>query len=731
MANEHIDHSTVSISSGVGLSGGGTIESTRTLALDIPGLVGEGAIVAADTLAFYDATAGAHRKVTLTELGVALVVGDEKVKVDAAATAGYLGVAAGDGVLRTSSLFTYTDGGDFVTLGIDESALTIANMSGAANYLLADGSVNLTGNLSVDAGITIDGRDLSVDGTKLDGIEDAADVTDATNVAAAGAAMSGGAFHDGFSDFVANEHIDWTGASVAFSTSSTITGVNVTSGSNPGHTHLGGVSGVDTVTELTNNGSMNGAPCHVVYSDGVDTFDFVDVSDEAKSNAIGLLAEAISMGNSGFVRVGGVLSKEAGWWIAVGAGAGGLTAGSFYYVSTVTPGWITDTKPTDLAYRVVRLGIALSTTDLAIDIQEAAPKLELLDTNATIYVATTGNDSTGTGLSGAPFATLQKALSSLADNVISPSVIATIQFSDGTYVRTTTDTVNHPDGGRIRIVGENTHSISMTSVQSSSGSAGAWSIVCNVSDTSNVAVDDFVMFPYNMSGGTRAVTMCGVWKVTVKSGSTITVASTHKYASAPSGAVAGTLTVLKTVLQYNGVGGIAVSTKLGLIDKLCLSGNGNGNGIAGGALSVTAGGTSLGISRFSLNVSAAAKSVFYLHDSCISSATNTGVRVLYGFVWMLRAVVSGATGRGIFNSSGHVDCQSAVISGNSVTAIDASWVGLIICYGAKCQYNTAIGVYSYAGSFIRAQTATVNNNGGANFNPAINTLGNVQSYTIQ
>lgn len=46
--------------------------------------------------------------------------------------------------------------------------------------------------------------------TKLSGIEAAADVTDAVNVAAAGAAMSGGAFHDGFSDFVANEHIDWT-----------------------------------------------------------------------------------------------------------------------------------------------------------------------------------------------------------------------------------------------------------------------------------------------------------------------------------------------------------------------------------------------------------------------------------------------------------------------------------------------------------------------------------------
>ena len=50
-----------------------------------------------------------------------------------------------------------------------------AKISGGSNpghshtiYLLADGTRDLTGNLSVDALVTIDGRDLSVDGTALD-----------------------------------------------------------------------------------------------------------------------------------------------------------------------------------------------------------------------------------------------------------------------------------------------------------------------------------------------------------------------------------------------------------------------------------------------------------------------------------------------------------------------------------------------------------------------------------
>jgi len=57
------------------------------------------------------------------------------------------------------------------------------------HYLLADGTRDLTGNMLVDALVTIDGRDLSVDGSKLDAIEALADVTDSTNVDGAGAVM--------------------------------------------------------------------------------------------------------------------------------------------------------------------------------------------------------------------------------------------------------------------------------------------------------------------------------------------------------------------------------------------------------------------------------------------------------------------------------------------------------------------------------------------------------------
>jgi hypothetical protein len=57
-----------------------------------------------------------------------------------------------------------------------------------AKYLSKAGGT-LTGNIAFAGSQTVDGRDVSTDGTKLDGIEANADVTDTTNVTAAGALM--------------------------------------------------------------------------------------------------------------------------------------------------------------------------------------------------------------------------------------------------------------------------------------------------------------------------------------------------------------------------------------------------------------------------------------------------------------------------------------------------------------------------------------------------------------
>jgi hypothetical protein len=56
-----------------------------------------------------------------------------------------------------------------------------------SNNITGTGGLNITGNIALTG--TVDGRDIAADGTRLDTIEDNADVTDTANVTAAGALM--------------------------------------------------------------------------------------------------------------------------------------------------------------------------------------------------------------------------------------------------------------------------------------------------------------------------------------------------------------------------------------------------------------------------------------------------------------------------------------------------------------------------------------------------------------
>jgi len=110
-------------------------------------------------------------------------------------------------IVAGSSKLTVSNGDGVAgnpTLDIDESQININNLAGAgAGYIdwtdatadfkttglmEARGNLDVSGDIGVDG--LVDGRNISVDGTKLDGIEAGADITDAANVQAAGAVMN-------------------------------------------------------------------------------------------------------------------------------------------------------------------------------------------------------------------------------------------------------------------------------------------------------------------------------------------------------------------------------------------------------------------------------------------------------------------------------------------------------------------------------------------------------------
>ena len=85
------------------------------------------------------------------------------------------------------------------TLGLGTAATTAAtDYATAAQGTTADNALpkaggQMTGNITFSGAQTVDGRDLSADGSKLDGIETSADVTDTANVKTALNASLGGA----------------------------------------------------------------------------------------------------------------------------------------------------------------------------------------------------------------------------------------------------------------------------------------------------------------------------------------------------------------------------------------------------------------------------------------------------------------------------------------------------------------------------------------------------------
>jgi hypothetical protein len=78
------------------------------------------------------------------------------------------------------------NGSDVEVMLITPTAI-LTPADGSVTSATLDTNLSIAGNLAV--GGTVDGRDVATDGTKLDGIEASADVTDTTNVTSAGALM--------------------------------------------------------------------------------------------------------------------------------------------------------------------------------------------------------------------------------------------------------------------------------------------------------------------------------------------------------------------------------------------------------------------------------------------------------------------------------------------------------------------------------------------------------------
>jgi len=135
-------------------------------------------------------------------------------------------------------------------------------------------------------------------------------------------------------------------------------------------------SQVETETVTLTNGEINALViCSVVYSDANDSAKRALATVVATSEVVGFATAAtVAAGQPATIQTSGVLAATTGQWDAMAAAAdsqsGGLTVGQVYYLGEGAAGKYTKTGTHTVGSALVRLGIAISTTEMLIGISE-------------------------------------------------------------------------------------------------------------------------------------------------------------------------------------------------------------------------------------------------------------------------------------------------------------------------------------------------------------------------
>lgn len=144
-------------------------------------------------------------------------------------------------------------------------------------------------------------------------------------------------------------------------------------GSGPtGPTGPGGGGGGSSTASLTNAQGSTINIGQAVYTSAAGSVALAKANASTTKDCIGIVSDTtIANGVAGNITLGGVLTATTGQWDAVAGTSGGLVAGAWYYLSTTTAGSLTSTAPnTPGGGWVVPLGIALSTTQLGLNLNQ-------------------------------------------------------------------------------------------------------------------------------------------------------------------------------------------------------------------------------------------------------------------------------------------------------------------------------------------------------------------------
>jgi hypothetical protein len=135
-----------------------------------------------------------------------------------------------------------------------------------------------------------------------------------------------------------------------------------------GYTPPGGGGGDPDLSKYELTANQNVAAGQPVYVSGNSTINLANAGNSSTSQVLGLVSVGASATNTATVLSEG--SVNLADWTAI-AGTTNLTPGNLYYLST-TVGHITTTAPSAPTDTVVKIGIAVSTSKIDIEINEVS-----------------------------------------------------------------------------------------------------------------------------------------------------------------------------------------------------------------------------------------------------------------------------------------------------------------------------------------------------------------------
>lgn len=127
-----------------------------------------------------------------------------------------------------------------------------------------------------------------------------------------------------------------------------------------------------SIITVVNDDVIPAVICSPVYQDTTSGAVKIAQADSiTTSRVIGLVESAsIGVAASGDIRIDEIMTATTGEWDTVTGGVGGLTSGSVYYLDPTTKGRLTTSAPTTTSQAVTSIGLALSTTQLRLDITQ-------------------------------------------------------------------------------------------------------------------------------------------------------------------------------------------------------------------------------------------------------------------------------------------------------------------------------------------------------------------------